>query len=310
MATVLTGSAIIDGAILVIAANEKCPSPQTYEHLTSLDVVGIKKIIIVQNKIDIVDQERIKASYKEIKEFVKGTIAENAPIIPVSAMRGVNIEYIIEAMENSIPTPKRDLTKDPKMYVARSFDINKPGSGVDKLVGGVIGGSIVDGKLKKGQEIELKPGIRIGESWKIITTKIVSLEKAGKKLEEAEAGGLLGILTELDPFLAKADGLVGNIVGLPGKLPEIRNKITLNINLLERVVGTKEEMKMQNIRFNEPLMINIGTGRSVGVVTKIRGKDIEMDLKLPICADAGERIVLSRQVMGRWRLIGYGILKG
>ncbi|NCN39522.1 MAG: translation initiation factor IF-2 subunit gamma, partial [Candidatus Aenigmarchaeota archaeon] len=137
-----------------------------------------------------------------------------------------------------------------------------------------------------------------------------SLEKAGKKLEEAEAGGLLGILTELDPFLAKADGLVGNIVGLPGKLPEIRNKITLNINLLERVVGTKEEMKMQNIRFNEPLMINIGTGRSVGVVTKIRGKDIEMDLKLPICADAGERIVLSRQVMGRWRLIGYGILKG
>jgi len=310
MATVLTGSAIIDGAILVIAANEKCPSPQTYEHLTSLDVVGIKKIIIVQNKIDIVDQERIKASYKEIKEFVKGTIAENAPIIPVSAMRGVNIEYIIEAMENSIPTPKRDLTKDPKMYVARSFDINKPGSGVDKLVGGVIGGSIVDGKLKKGQEIELKPGIRIGESWKIITTKIVSLEKAGKKLEEAEAGGLLGILTELDPFLAKADGLVGNIVGLPGKLPEIWNKITLNINLLERVVGTKEEMKMQNIRFNEPLMINIGTGRSVGVVTKIRGKDIEMDLKLPICADAGERIVLSRQVMGRWRLIGYGILKG
>ena len=309
MAVVLTGSALIDGAILVIAANEKCPSPQTYEHLTALDMVGIKNIIIVQNKIDLVDEERVKKSYEEIKQFVKGTIAEGAPIIPVSAMKNVNIEYIIEAIEDKIPTPKRDLTKDPKMYVARSFDVNKPGSDVDKLVGGIFGGSIIEGKLKKGQEIELKPGIRIGDKWESIKTKIISMEKAGKKLEEAEAGGLLGMLTELDPSFTKADGMVGNIVGLPGKLPETRNRISLEIHLLERVVGTKEEMKMDNIKLNELIMINVGTGRSVGAVTKLKGKDVEMTLKLPICADVGERVVLSRQVMGRWRLIGFGILK-
>ncbi len=309
MATVLTGSALINGAILVIAANEKCPSPQTYEHLIALDVVGIKNIIIVQNKIDLVDNKRMKESYEEIKKFIKGTVAEVAPIIPVSAMRGVNIEYIIEAIQENMPTPERDLTKDPKMYVARSFDVNKPGSEIDKLVGGIVGGSIIDGKLKKGQEIELRPGIRIGNTWKPIKTKIVSMEKAGKKLEEAEAGGLLGILTELDPFLTKADGLVGNIVGLPGKLPEIRNKITLEVKLLERVVGAKELIKMENIKLNEQLMINVGTGRSVGVVTKLKGKETEMVLKLPICADKGERVVLSRQIIGRWRLIGFGILK-
>jgi len=309
MATVLTGSALINGAILVIAANEKCPSPQTYEHLTSLDVVGIKNIIIVQNKIDIVDKDRMKESYEEIKKFIKGTVAENAPIIPISAMKRVNIEYIIEAIQEKIPTPERDLTKDPKMYVARSFDVNKPGSDIDKLVGGIVGGSIIDGKLKKDQEIELKPGIRIGNIWKPIQTKIVSMEKAGKKIEEAEAGGLLGVLTELDPFLTKADGLVGNIIGLPGKLPETRSRINLEIHLLERVVGAKEEMKMDNIKLNELLMINVGTGRSVGTVTKLKGKDVEMVLKLPVCADKGERVVLSRQIMGRWRLIGFGILK-
>lgn len=309
MATVLTGSALINGAILVIAANEKCPSPQTHEHLKALDVVGIKNIIIVQNKIDIVDDERVKKSYDEIKEFIKGTVAEDASIIPVSAMKRVNIEYIIESIEENIPTPKRDLTKDPRMYVARSFDVNKPGSGIEKLVGGIIGGSIVDGKLKKGQEIELKPGVRVGQTWNPIRTKIVTMEKAGKKLDEADAGGLLGILTGLDPSLTKADGMVGNIVGLPGKLPETKHKIDFEIHLLERIVGTKEEIKMENIKLNELLMINIGTGRSVGTVTKLGGKNVELTLKLPVCADKGERVVLSRQILGRWRLIGFGILR-
>ncbi|MEM5793575.1 MAG: translation initiation factor IF-2 subunit gamma [Candidatus Aenigmatarchaeota archaeon] len=309
MATVLTGSALIDGAILVVAANEKCPSPQTHEHLYALDVVGVKKIIIVQNKIDLVNQERVKESYEEIKRFVKGTVAENSPIIPVSALRRINIEYVIEAIQEIIKTPKRDLNKDPRMYVARSFDINKPGSEIDKLVGGVIGGSIIQGKLKTGEEIELRPGIKIDEQWRPIRTRIVSMEKGGKKVEEAGAGGLLGVLTELDPFLTKSDGLVGNIVGIPGKLPETRNKITIEVNLLERVVGVKEELKTEKIKMNESLLINVGTNRSVGVVTKIGSKDIEMVLKIPICAEKGERIVLSRQVMGRWRLIGYGILK-
>ncbi|MDI6847483.1 MAG: GTP-binding protein, partial [Candidatus Bathyarchaeia archaeon] len=75
MATMLSGAAIMDGAILVIAADEPCPQPQTREHLAAAEVVGIKNIVIVQNKIDIVDEKRARESYKEIKNFVKGTIA-------------------------------------------------------------------------------------------------------------------------------------------------------------------------------------------------------------------------------------------
>jgi len=308
MATVLTASALMDGALLVISANEKCPLPQTREHLTTLELVGIKNIVIVQNKIDLVTPERVKESYNEIKEFIKGTVAESAPIIPASAQQKINIEYIIEAIEKTIPTPKRDETKEPKMFVARSFDINKPGTPIDKLVGGILGGSIVQGVLKVGDEIEIRPGIRVDGNYKEIKTKIVSLEKAGKKLEVAGPGGLLGVMTELDPYLTKADSLSGNIVGLAGKLPKIRNEIVVDSKLLERVVGTKEMEGMQEIKQNETLMINAGATRSVGVVTSVKGKKIKMSLKIPICAELGERVVISRQIMGRWRLIGYGTL--
>jgi len=306
MATVLTGSALMDGAILVIAADEKCPLPQTREHFSTLEVVGINNIVIVQNKIDLVTPERAEKSFQEIKDFVKGTIAENAPIIPVSAQQKINIEYVVEAIENKIPTPKRDLDKDPKMVVARSFDVNKPGKIPDKLIGGVLGGAIIQGKFKIGDEIEIRPGIRIRDKWKPITTKIVSMEKTGTKIEEAGPGGLLGILTKLDPFFTKADGLVGNIVGLPGKIPPVRSSLTLKTKLLERVVGTKEMTSVNQIKPDEKLMINVGTARSIGIVKNIKGNEVEINLKIPVCADKNDRIVLSRQIMGRWRLIGYG----
>ncbi|MEM2427852.1 MAG: translation initiation factor IF-2 subunit gamma, partial [Candidatus Bathyarchaeia archaeon] len=143
MATMLSGAAVMDGAILVIAANEPCPQPQTKEHLAALEIVGVKNIVIAQNKIELVTPQEALKNYQQIKEFVKGTIAEDAPIIPISAQNKVNIDYLIEAIEKYIPTPKRDPLKPPLMYVVRSFDINKPGTRATELSGGVIGGTIV-----------------------------------------------------------------------------------------------------------------------------------------------------------------------
>lgn len=77
MATMLSGAAIMDAVLLVIAADEPCPQPQTREHLAAADAIGIKNIVIVQNKIDIVDEKRAHKSYDEIKSFVKGTVAED-----------------------------------------------------------------------------------------------------------------------------------------------------------------------------------------------------------------------------------------
>lgn len=306
MATVLTGSALIDGALLVIAANEKCPMPQTREHLKALELVGIKNIIVIQNKIDLVDKKRIKENYDEIKNFLKGTIAEKSPVIPISAQQRINIEYVIQAIEEFIPTPKRDPNKDPTILVARSFDVNKPGTEASKLVGGVLGGSVVEGKLRVRDEIEIRPGAKIGDKYKSIFTRVVSLQKAGINLQEVGPGGLVGILTELDPYLTKADTLAGNVVGLVGKLPPVVYNLRIRAHLLERLIGTKEMQEVKPLKLDETLMVNVGTGRSIGIITSIKKGYVEIELKIPVCVRKGERIVVSRQVMGRWRLIGYG----
>ncbi|MBI2545187.1 MAG: translation initiation factor IF-2 subunit gamma [Candidatus Aenigmarchaeota archaeon] len=309
MATVLTGAGLMDGAILLIAANEKCPQPQTREHLTALEVVGIKNVIIVQSKIDLVTKEQALENYKQIKEFIKGSPIEDAPIIPVSAQYNINIDVLFDTIEKIIPTSKRNLDADPLMYVARSFNLNKPGSKPKDLSGGVLGGSVIQGTFREGDEIEIRPGVLIKNNYQPLKTTIHGLRKGEMNLKEAGAGGLLGLLTNLDPSLTKSDGLVGNVVGLPGKLPQSVNSLRMELHLLERVVGAKEILSMEPLKINETLLVNIGTSRSVGNVSLIKKNVIELKLKLPICISKNDRVVISRQVQGRWRLVGYGILK-
>src|SRR4030043_741115 len=238
MATMLSGAAIMDGAILVIAADEPCPQPQTREHLAAAEVSGIKNIIIVQNKIDIVDNKRALESYKEIKSFVKGTVAENAPIIPISAQRGINIDVLLTAIQTVIPTPKRDETKPPIMFTIRSFDTNKPGTAIEELEGGIIGGTISQGKFTVGDEIEIRPGISFERGGKTIydplISEIVSLQAGESNVKEATCGGLVGVGTLLDPSYSKADGLTGNIAGKTGMLPPTGTELTLEPHVLER----------------------------------------------------------------------------
>lgn len=313
MATMLSGAALMDGALLVIAANEKCPQPQTKEHLMALGIIGVDKIIIVQNKIDIVDPKQAEENYRQIVEFVKGTVAENAPIIPVSAHHDVNLDALLMLIQQVIPTRAHDEAKPPKMYVARSFDVNQPGIPPEKIVGGVLGGSLLQGKLRTGDEIEISPGrqVTLGNKteWKNILTEIRSLHTGGAARKEARSGGLIAIGTNLDPVLTKADSLVGRVVGPPGTLPEIVSKMSVEVHLLERVVGTEEELSVEGIKTSEPLMISVGTATTVGVVTSARENRADMALKIPVVAEAGQRVAVSRRIGGKWRLIGYGVLK-
>jgi len=313
MATMLSGAAIMDGAILVIAADETCPQPQTREHLAAAEIVGIKNIVIVQNKIDIVDEERARESYEEIKNFVKGTIAENTPIIPVSAQRAVNMDVLIQATEEFIPTPKRDETKPPLMYVVRSFDVNKPGTPVEKLEGGVIGGTILQGKFAVGHEVEIRPGISTEREGKKVynplTSEITSLHVGGKSVKEAHCGGLVGVGTLLDPSFSKADGLTGNVAGRKDELPPTLFGLALETQILARAVGTKELVKIEKINMGETLLLHVGSAITVGKVTSTKKNDIEVQLTRPVCAQTGSRVAISRKMVGRWRLIGYGMIE-
>lgn len=312
MATMISGAAIMDGAMLVIAANEPCPQPQTKEHLVALDIIGARNLVVAQNKIELVPREKVLENYNQIKEFLAGTFAEDAPIIPISAIHRANIDRLIQAIEEHIPTPKRDLTSSPRMYVARSFDVNRPGARPEKLVGGVLGGSLLRGKLSVGDDIELRPGIKVSRegktTWQHLNSKVVSLHAMDSSLEEGVPGGLVGVGTLLDPSMTKGDSLVGSVLGVPGSLPGVLETLELEIHLMKRVVGLPKELEVKPLVTGEPLMLNVGTTMTVGTITSARGNKATVRLKLPVCAERGARAALSRRIAGRWRLIGYGII--
>ena len=314
MATMLSGAALMDGALLLVAANEKCPQPQTKEHLMALSIIGIDKIIIVQNKIDIVTREQAVANYKQIKEFTKGTLAEGAPIIPVSANRGVNIDMLIESIEEHIVSKvERDASAPPLMHVARSFDINVPGTLPKDLKGGVVGGTLIQGKLRIDDEIEIVPGRRVEvagkPTYEKISAKVTSLQAGGKSVKEVLPGGLIAIGTALDPSITKSDGLTGRVVGIQGELPQVAHDFKMRTTLLERVVGSSADLVVDEIKSNEPLMLSVGTATTVGVVKSARAGSAEVVLKIPVCILPGQRVAISRRISNKWRLIGYGIVE-
>ncbi len=313
MATMLSGAAIMNGALLLIAANETCPQPQTKEHLMALNISGVENIIIVQNKIDLVSEEDAIKNYEEIKEFVKGSIAEDAPIIPICAHNKVNIGYLIDAIQSFIPSPEIKKDLPPRMFVARSFDVNNPGNGPEDLIGGVIGGTLIQGVFRKGEEIEISPGIKIevkGQTeWTTIKTTITSLHAGNKLHKELKQGGLIAVGTKLDPNITRTDSLIGRVVGTPGTLPDVLHSFSMNTHLLERVVGSEKELEVDNLKTNEPLMLNVGTSTTVGMVSSARNDVADVKLKIPVCAEKGQRVAISRRIVGKWRLIGYGIIK-
>ncbi|MCX6770231.1 MAG: translation initiation factor IF-2 subunit gamma [Candidatus Micrarchaeota archaeon] len=308
MTTTIAASSIIDGAVLVIAANEQCPQPQTEEHLQVLDILGIKNVVVVQNKIDLIDREKAIENYKQIKKFLAGSTAENAPIIPISANYNANIDKLIEAIEKTIPTPKRDPSLPARMVVARSFDVNKPGSEISKLKGGVIGGSLMQGKLCVGDEIEMLPGItkktKEKETIEPITLKVDALMAGGKSVQEVGPGGLIGVATGIDPALTKSDHLTGNLIGKAGTLPPVLSEITLEYSLLKR-----EGFDNPALRMGEPIVISSGTATTLGAIIKLKGNNVFLKLKRPVCADKKAKMAITRKLGQRWRLSGFGILK-
>ena len=301
MTTMLSGAAMMDGAVLVIAANEKCPQPQTEEHLTALKMAGIEKIVVAQNKIDLVEMPKAKENMKQIKEFLKRKEYEKVQIIPIAANFAGNIDLLIEAVEEAIPTPKFDLKKPLLMYCARSFDINKPGSKLKEMRGGVIGGTIIQGKAIIGEKILIRPGIEGKE----ISTDIRSLSCSSGKLKEAIPGGLVAIGTGLDPSLTQNDRLRGQVIGTEKSLPEAVTELNTEINYIKRVVEKVEG----KIKPNEAVVLTIGTMAEVGIVTSIGGHKAKISLKNKVVVLPGQKIAVSKKAEGRWQLVAYAVAK-
>ncbi len=308
MATAIAGSSIIDAVLFVIAATEPVPMPQTREHLMLINALGIRNAVIAQTKIDIVGKEAAKKNYEQIRNFIRGSTIEGADIVPVIANKNANVDAVLQEIAE-LPLPKRDTEADPIMYVARSFDVNRPGTEISGLKGGVVGGSIIRGKLKVGDEIEIRPGVSSKAKAKAaaapepIITRVESLSADRNQLDEAIAGGLIAIGTDLDPSLTKADALVGQVIGRAGRLPEAIRTLVIDYEALNR-----DDLPKQGFRNEEPLLLGIGTGTNVGYIKNVKRNRLEIELKYPACIDSNAKISMLRNFSQRWRLSGYGVL--
>lgn len=307
MATTLSGAALIDAAILVIAANEGI-KPQTYEHLMTLQAKKVKFLIVIQNKIDLVDKEQAKENHKEILELLKDSYPK-AEIIPISAQQEVNITEVWRAIAE-VPIPPTQTDKEPIFLIARSFDINRPGTPPKKLHGAVLGGSLKQGILKVGDEIEIKPG-RVTKEDNHITytplkTKILSLFKGSKKVQELTPGGSMAIETQADMSIGKSDSLGGNLASLPGKLPNPASELKITHTLFPKVFGLSSHTKVEPIKKGEMLMLSINTSITGGSVFNIADKKLSISLKVPAILFKDDNVGIARNIAGHWRLIGYG----
>ncbi|KAI9503267.1 elongation factor Tu GTP binding domain-containing protein [Coemansia spiralis] len=321
MMTMLSGAAVMDAAMLLIAANEPCPQPQTSEHLAAVEIMKLKNVIVLQNKVDRIKQDEALVNYEQIQKFSKNTVVENAPIIPISAQLKINIDAVIEYVYKHIPVPVRDFTADPHLIVIRSFDINKPGFEVNDLRGGVVGGSILKGVLKVGDEMELRPGRLVQDpvtnrvKLVLLRSRIVSLSAETNSMQFAVPGGLIGVGSLLDPALTRQDLLAGNVLGHPGKLPKVYTELEINYFLLRQLLGMQKDEKKQSkvtkLTKNELVMVAIGSFVIGARVTGVKADIAKLALYKPTCAEMGEKIAMSRRYGMRWRLIGWAkIVRG
>lgn len=303
MTTAISASAIIDCVLFLIAANEPCPQPQTTEHFMVLEALGFEKIIVVQTKVDLVSKEKAIENYNQIKEFLKGTKLKDKDIsiIPVCAFHKLNIEDLAGLIQEKWPTPKRDKNAPLRVYISRSFDVNKPGTKIEKLKGGIIGGSIVQGVLKDGKEVVLCPGV--GEEGKIKPAefKIEGLRTEEENLKEAHPGGLIAMGTSLDPAITKSDMMTGAVIGEKDDYPPTISEIKIKYKLFER-----KDIEHIHLREGEPVVLNIHTATTVGVITNLKKGTATVKLKKHVAADLGTNAAISKRIGQRWRLVALG----
>lgn len=187
----ITGASQLDGAILVVGATDGC-MPQTREHLTLIKQLGVKHIVVFINKCDAADEEMIELVDMEIRELLDdmGYTEEFSPIVKGSALCALEgtkpelgvqaIEELMRIVDESIPTPERDLDVPFLLPVEHTHNIQGRGC--------VLTGRLERGKLKVGNDIEV---LGYGKSAK---GKVTGIEMFHKILEEANAGDQMGVL--------------------------------------------------------------------------------------------------------------------
>ena len=286
MSNMLCGASVIDMAFLVEAANAKIvPQPQTLEHFIAIQHTDVEDIVIIQNKCDLVKKESILTNKSQIEDFVDDITDNELPIIPLIAQNGDNIEYVGQYLSNKLVNYDKDINLPLQINIIRTFDVNKPNITMDKLTGGVLGGSIIQGLLKKDQIIQISPGIcsrNKDNSWKVepLFTKVNSINSEKNSMSYAIPGGLIGVGTTLDPAYTKGNKLTGQIITNPGKHLPIVSLITIKYSSFRRVSKISKSLSK-----NEVVKLGIISNHVSATVIDWdkKKKLIKLQLAIPAC---------------------------
>ncbi len=311
MANMLNGACVMDYTILVESiANDIIPAPQTEEHILATTIAQIPNKLICMNKLDLEQKTKAIDKINKFKDKIKNSIVENSPIIPISANFGINIDVLCHYLSNLQPK-KTEILDTMKMIIIRSFNVNKPGADFKELKGGVIGGTITEGKIKLDDEIIIKPGfinvipktssqnndsessntIETRFTYRPLKAKIISINSENVELEEAISGGLIGIQLDIDPGLTTMDKLVGQLV--------LNQQNYDNYKVYEEIkikYNPITEFRSRNIELKKKLqlVININAVNCLATIKKINDDFIKLVIdSKPICAKIGDRLTLS-----------------
>ncbi|WP_407306074.1 selenocysteine-specific translation elongation factor [Desulfosporosinus sp. SB140] len=289
----MAGASGMDVVLLVIAADEGI-MPQTQEHLEILTLLGIPRGIVVLNKTDLVDEEWLELMEEDVREKLKKTVFQNAPICRVSALKGDGIEGLRKEIEFLLKEVESKNSTGPiRMPIDRVFSIQGFGT--------VVTGTLQSGTVSLGQELAIEPGQ--------IFTKVRSLQVHNQKVKSAGAGQRAAINLA---GVEVAEVERGTVLASPGVF---RVGKILDLSLLNLVTSEKPITQRQRVRFH------LGTTEILGRVHLLDQEELapgqegfaQILLEEPVLAASGDRFVLRFyspvQTIGGGKILGVSDLK-
>lgn len=306
--TMLGSIRLMDAVIVIVSVADPIEKkPQLIQHLAAIKLSGLKKILVCLNKLDLVTKDVANERYEELQKVLSSFNIKPINIIPTCFNKKIGVSWLLqEILDNFIPDNNVDEVS--RFMATRSFDINKPGSNWNDLKGGVLGGSLFNGKLNVDDVIEIRPGIcGKGKNGKLISqpikTKILSIKTDQEELENMLPGGLMGVGTDIDPFYCKDDQLAGNIIGLEGTLPSVYDSVQLKFELIEDFGGVWKP------KVNDNVFLQVGTLSISSTLTQVSKKIIKLDLSRPACIDEDLMIMISHKEEGIMKIVASGTIK-
>ena len=310
LTTMLNGTSVMDYTIIVESAgNQNIPAPQTIQHYEAATRLGLKPIAAVLNKMDLKPKNILFEQMKKIKEFA----GEDMKVIPTSATFGVNMDILCELLGNLKPIRNYNSTHF-KMNIIRSFNVNIPGTPLQSLVGGVVGGSILQGNVKVGETILMVPGFitqdvddddptKIIKKYNPLRCTIESIISEKNQLTQAISGGLVGIGLNIDPGLATDNKLCGNVL-----VKQVTGSVSDNFIIkFEKFNESSPEIDVSD---NTKYIVNLNSN-DIECSIKSFDKDtseLNIQLTTPTYLHISDKVTLSIKQHDMFELCGTGVV--